>query len=153
MKSVSSLLISDYTYKRVIESDLKHNRITRDIIGACMTVHSEPGNGFQEVIYQRCLEIEFQLHGLKNARKLEMPLYYQNYEVGRRRVDFLVEDKILLELKAVTEITTTHHAQIISYLTACKLQVGLLTNFGEPSLKFKRFIKSKFRESFTKHNP
>lgn len=109
-----------------------------------MNVHSEMGNGFQEVIYQRCVEIELQEKGLQFARELEMPLYYKNNQVGSRRADFLVEDKVLLELKAVSEITTTHHAQILNYLQAYKLQVGLLINFGEESLKFKRFINSKF---------
>ena len=136
-----------------MESDLKHNQITREIIGACMNVHSELGNGFQEVIYQRCLEIEFQLRRLMYVRELVMPLYYKDHEVGKRRVDFLVEDKVLLEIKAVSEITTTHHAQILNYLTAYKLQVGLLINFGEPSLSFKRFINSKFKASFNKQTP
>jgi len=120
--------------------DLKHKDITHKIIGVCMNVHSELGNGFQEVIYQRCVEIELQEKGLQFARELEMPLYYKNNQVGSRRADFLVEDKVLLELKAVSEITTTHHAQILNYLQAYKLQVGLLINFGEESLKFKRFI-------------
>lgn len=144
---------SVHTVKKAMDSDLKHNRITRSIIGACMNVHSEIGNGFREVIYQRCLEIELKSSGLLYKRELEMPLYYQNHPVGKRRVDFLIEDKVLLELKAVSEITTAHHAQILNYLTAYKLQVGLLINFGESSLNFKRFINSKFKESFTNKNP
>ncbi len=107
-----------------------------------MQVHSTLGNGFQEVIYQRSLAIEMQETGLQFARELEMPLYYKNHEVGTRRVDFLVGNTVLVELKAVSEITTLHYAQIINYLTAFRLQVGLLINFGEKSLTFKRFIKS-----------
>jgi len=110
-----------------------------------MSVHSELGNGFQEVIYQRCVEIEFQELGVHYAREIEMPLFYKSNQVGTRRVDFLVEDKVLLELKAVSEITTTHHAQILNYLQAYKLHVGLLINFGEESLRFKRFINSNFK--------
>ncbi|QNF33824.1 GxxExxY protein [Adhaeribacter swui] len=116
--------------------------ITSKIIGCAMQVHTVLGNGFPEIVYQRSLAIEMQEAGLQFARELEMPLYYKNIEVGTRRVDFLVESKVLVELKAVSEINTLHYAQIINYLTAYKLQVGLLFNFGEESLKFKRFIKS-----------
>jgi GxxExxY protein len=101
------------------------------------------GSGFQEVIYQRCLAIEMHDAGLSFAREIEMPLFYKEQEVGTRRADFLVENLVLVELKAVSEITLIHHAQIINYLTAYKLQVGLLINFGEKSLTYKRFVKSK----------
>lgn len=80
--------------------------------------------------------------GLAFAREMEMPLFYKEQEVGSRRVDFLVEDIVLVELKAVSEILPIHHAQIINYLTAYKLQVGLLINFGAKSLTYKRFVKS-----------
>jgi len=123
---------------------LKHKELTGRIIGACMRVHSELGNGFPEVIYQRSLAIEFSHSNLEYDREISMPLYYQGQNVGSRRVDFLVEDKILLELKAVSEITSVHYAQILNYLKAYQLQIGLLVNFGEESLKFKRFINSKF---------
>ncbi len=117
--------------------------ITSKVIGCAMRVHSTLGNGFQEVIYQRCLAIEMQEAELQFAREIEMPLYYKEQEVGMRRVDFLVENTVLVELKAVAEITTLHHAQIINYLTAYKLQVGLLVNFGKKSLMYKRFVKTK----------
>lgn len=107
-----------------------------------MKVHAALGNGFQEIIYQRSLAIELHDAGLDYARELEMPLFYKGNEVGLRRVDFLVEQKILVELKAVSEITLIHHAQIINYLNAYKLEIGLLINFGEKSLNYKRFIKS-----------
>ncbi len=115
--------------------------ITSKIIGGAMRVHTALGNGFQEVIYQRCLAIEMHDTGLQFAREIEMPLYYKEQEVGTRRVDFLVENTVLLELKAVPEITSSHHAQILNYLIAYKLKIGLLINFGEKSLTFKRFIK------------
>ena len=127
-----------------METSLKHSQITGTIIGACMRVHSELGNGFQEVIYQRCLDIEFRDIGLHYERELVMPLYYKRNQVGTRRVDFLVESKVLLELKAVSEIKANHCAQILNYLTAYKLRIGLLINFGEESLRFRRFINSKF---------
>jgi GxxExxY protein len=116
--------------------------ITRKIIGCAMKVHAALGNGFQEVVYQRSLAIEMHDSGLDFARELEMPLFYKDIEVGTRRVDFLVEQKVLVELKAVSEITLIHHAQIINYLNAYRLEIGLLINFGDKSLTHKRFIKS-----------
>ncbi len=108
-----------------------------------MQIHTELGNGFQEVIYQRCLAIEYQDNKIDYAREVNMPLYYKKQKVGFRRVDFLVEEKVLVELKAVSEVTNTHYNQILNYLTAYQLEVGLLINFGEPSLKVKRFINSR----------
>lgn len=119
-----------------------HAEITRKVIGCAMKVHATLGNGFQEVIYQRSLAIEMHDSGLNFAREIEMPLFYKDNEVGTRRADFLVEQKVLVELKAITEITPVHHAQIINYLNAYKLNIGLLINFGEKSLVYKRFIKS-----------
>lgn len=119
-----------------------HAEITRKVIGCAMKVHATLGNGFQEVIYQRSLAIEMHDSGLNFAREIEMPLFYKDNEVGTRRADFLVEQKVLVELKAITEITPVHHAQIINYLNVYKLNIGLLINFGEKSLVYKRFIKS-----------
>jgi GxxExxY protein len=126
-----------------MEEQYKYEDLTGRIIGCAMKVHGAMGNGFQEVIYQRCLKIEFEDEGLQFLREQEMPLFYKSHEVGTRRVDFLVAGKILVELKATTEINDNHFAQIINYLTAYQLEVGLLLNFGTPSLQFKRFINSK----------
>ncbi len=123
--------------------EYKYSDITGSVIGCAMHVHSEFGNGFPEVIYQRCLAIEFKDQNIGFSRELSMPLFYKNKEVGKRRVDFLVEKKILVELKAVSEINETHFNQILNYLTAFQLEIGLLINFGENSLNFKRFINSK----------
>ncbi|MFD2787504.1 GxxExxY protein [Hymenobacter rubripertinctus] len=122
--------------------DSRFNHITEKIIGAAFQVHRKMGAGFQEVIYQRCLAIELEKTGLVFAREVSMPLYYDGHNVGLRRVDFLVEENVLVELKALSEITNTHFAQIINYLNAYQLEVGLLLNFGEPSLRIKRFVKS-----------
>lgn len=121
----------------------KYSDMTGKTIGCAMNVHSALGNGFQEKIYQRCLEIEFRKQGLEFAREVSMPIYYESYKVGTRRVDFLIEDRVMLEIKAQTELTDIHYAQIINYLEAYKLEVGLLINFGQKSLAFKRFINSK----------
>ena len=103
------------------------------------------GTGFQEVIYQRSLAVEMEREGLLFGREIEMPLFYKEVSVGSRRVDFLVGESVLVELKALHELTPTHYAQIINYLEAYQLEVGLLINFGERSLRFKRFIKSQQR--------
>ncbi len=121
----------------------KHADITRKIIGAAMKVHSILGNGFQEVIYQRAMVIEMTKIGLDFQRELEMPIYYDSKQIGTRRVDFLVEGKVMLELKAVTALEDVHLAQAINYLEAYGLEVGLLINFGSKSLQFRRLINSK----------
>ena len=110
-----------------------------------MTVHSALGNGFQEVIYQRALEIEMNLAGIEFKREFEMPIYYRNMHIGTRRVDFLVEGVISVELKALTQLEDVHFAQAINYLEAYNLEIGLLINFGERSLAFKRLTNKKFK--------
>ena len=125
-----------------MSTQLKNGDITEKIIGSAMKVHTYLGNGFQEVIYQRCLALEMEKQGLGFARELEMPIHYEGVEVGTRRVDFLVEDKVLVELKAITEITDVHYAQTINYLKAYQLEIGLLINFGQKKLQWKRFIKT-----------
>lgn len=103
-----------------------------------MKVHSELGNGFQETIYQRALQIEMKRQGLNFSRELEMPIYYDGIRIGTRRVDFFVEDKIMVELKAVTQLEKVHLAQALNYLEAYKMEVGMLINFGNTRLEFKR---------------
>jgi len=125
----------------------KHKEITRDIIGAAMEVHKTLGNGFQEVIYQRALEIELHNMGLNFHREFEMPIYYKEERIGTRRVDFLVEEHISVELKAITQLEDVHLAQAKNYLEAYHIEVGLLINFGSKSLQFKRLVNSKYNEA------
>ncbi len=127
------------------EEEYKHSDITHKVIGAAMKVHSTLGNGFQEVIYQRALAIEMGNQGLDFQRELEMPIHYGDEEIGTRRVDFMVEGKVMVELKAVTKLEDVHLAQAINYLEAYKLEIGLLINFGGRSLEFKRLIKSRHK--------
>lgn len=108
-----------------------------------MRVHSELGNGFQEVIYQRALEIEMKFAGLEFNREMEMPVYYRNKRIGTRRVDFFVENKIMVELKAVINLEEVHLAQAMNYLEAYQMEIGLLINFGSKSLQFKRVHNNK----------
>lgn len=126
-------------------SEFQYSELTEKIIGCAMKVHSTMGCGFQEVIYQRCLAIEMQKQGLEFEREKEIAIYYENHHVGTRRVDFLVAGCISVELKAVSELENAHFAQAINYLEAFKLDVGLLINFGETRLKFKRLFKPKHR--------
>ena len=123
-------------------SEYKYKELTGVVIGCAMQVHRTLGAGFPEAVYQRSLALEMRVAGLVFQREMTLPLYYRNEEVGARRVDFLVADVLLLELKAATEILPIHHTQIINYLNAYQLEVGLLLNFGTGSLTFKRFIKS-----------
>lgn len=114
--------------------------LTYKIIGCAMKVHSVLGNGFQEVIYQRALAIEMEKQGLHFERELEMPLFYDNQSIGSRRVDFLVEQKVMVELKALTQLEDVHLAQGLNYLVAYKVDLGLLLNFGAQSLEVKRLL-------------
>ena len=123
--------------------EYKHQTLTRTIIGCAMRVHSTLGEGFPEVVYQRSLAQELTRAKVAFQREVNMPVYYNEEIVGYRRVDFLVEEVVLVELKATSELTSAHFNQIINYLNAYRLEVGLLINFGESSLKFRRFIKTK----------
>ena len=129
----------------MIKEQYKYSELTSKIIGCAMEVHKRLGNGFQEVIYQRALAIEMRLADLSFSREHEMPIYYRDEEIGSRRVDFLVEGVISVELKAITKLGNVHLAQAINYLEAYNLEIGLLINFGEKSLNFKRLNNKKFK--------
>lgn len=116
----------------------KYSEITEKIIGCAMNVHSFLGNGFQEKIYQRALEIELRKQNIEFDREFTMTVYYEGFEVGTRRVDFLVKGVISVEIKATSNLEPVHFAQAQNYLEAYNLEVGLLLNFGEKSLRFKR---------------
>ena len=121
--------------------------ITKRIISAAMKVHSTLGNGFQEVIYQRAMEIEMPIENLSFKREMEMPIYYRETQIGTRRVDFFVEEKIMVELKAIIKLEDVHLAQAMNYLEAYKMEIGLLINFGAKSLEFKRVHNNKLLKS------
>jgi GxxExxY protein len=115
--------------------------ITGKIIGCAQKFHRFLGNGFQEVIYQRALEIEFGKEDFRFEREKEMDIFYENTLIGKRRVDFLVDGDIMVELKAITKIEEVNVAQLINYIEAYKVKVGLLINFGAKSLEVRRYIK------------
>ena len=117
---------------------MKFEEITHKIIGCAMKVHSTLGNGFQEVIYQRALAIEMRKQDMDFQREMEMKIYYEGFDIGTRRVDFFVENNIMVELKALTKLEDVHLAQAMNYCQAYNMPVGLLINFGAKSLEFKR---------------
>lgn len=118
--------------------------ITFKVIGCAMKVHNTMGNGFQEVIYQRCLAIEMDLAGLGFEREKDQTIYYNNIEVGNRRADFIVENNIVVELKALTNLEDVHLAQAKNYVLAYNHPVGLLINFGASSLQYKKLFNRRY---------
>ncbi|HZP83385.1 MAG TPA: GxxExxY protein [Chthonomonadaceae bacterium] len=124
-----------------MEARYAHADLTHKIIGCAMEVHRALGNGFQEVIYQRALAVEMAQQGLEFSREQEMRVLYKGVEIGTRRVDFFVEETVMVEIKALLQLEDVHLAQAINYLEAYGLEVGLLLNFGARSLQFKRVIK------------
>lgn len=117
---------------------MKHEDLTHKIIGCAMEVHKHLGNGFQEVVYQRALSIEMNLNNIQHEREKELPLQYKGFGIGTRRVDFFVEDKIMVEIKAIIHLEDVHLAQAMNYVEAYNMEIGLLLNFGAKSLQFKR---------------
>ena len=125
---------------------MKLEDITYKVIGCSMKIHNTLGNGFQEVIYQRCLAIELQKVGLIFEREKEQPIYYEGIHVGTRRADFVVENKIIVELKAVINLENVHLAQAKNYVVAYDFSVGLLINFGATSLQYKKIFNPNYNE-------
>jgi GxxExxY protein len=123
---------------------MKHEDITKRILAASFQVHSTLGNGFQEVIYQRALEIEFPYHDLAFQREMEMPIFYRHMQIGSRRVDFFVEELIMVELKAIIKLEDVHLAQALNYLEAYNMEIGMLINFGSRSLEYHRLTNKKY---------
>lgn len=117
------------------------SELTAKIIGCAMEVHKVLGCGFQEVIYQRALALEMNGCGPSFVREQHMEIFYKENLIGTRRADFFVENKVMLELKAVSELDDAHLAQAINYLEAYRIRVGLLINFGARRLQFKRVMK------------
>ncbi len=137
--------------KTMIDEKYKHSELTGKIIGCAMEVHNHLGNGFQEVVYQRALSLELNMQGIEHIREQEMPLQYKGFDIGTRRVDFFIDGKIMLEIKAVKELEDVHLAQAINYLEAYGMEIGLLINFGNTSLQFKRVMKPKKNQIHSKN--
>lgn len=127
---------------------MKLEEITYKIIGCSMKIHNTLGNGFQEVIYQRCLAIELQKTGLNFGREIEQSIFYEGTQVGTRRADFTVENQIIVELKAVINLEDVHLAQAKNYVVAYNFPIGLLINFGATSLQYKKVFNKNFNQDF-----
>ncbi|TRV44603.1 MAG: GxxExxY protein [Microcystis panniformis Mp_MB_F_20051200_S9] len=126
-----------------VSSQYPDSELTGKIIGCAMEVHRTLGNGFQEKIYQRALAIEMTYQGLSFSQEHEMNIIYKGTHIGTRRVDFFVEGRIMVEIKAVIKLEDVHLAQAINYIEIYRLPIGLLINFGSRSLEFKRVMKPK----------
>ena len=138
-----------------MRQDLKYKDLTGKVINAAIQVHEFLGVGFQEVIYQRALEVEMQRAGLVFAREVKQNIYYRDFSkpIGTRRADFVVANKVLVEIKAITELEPVHETQILNYLNAYRLEVGLLINFGEKKLNVKRKVLSQPIDNRLKEDP
>ena len=132
------------------------DELTYKVIGCAMEVHKTLGNGFQEVIYQRCLAIELEKKEIDFKREVEQEIYYKENHVGTRRADFIIENKLVVELKAVVDLEDVHLSQAKNYLTAYNFDIGLLINFGSASLQYKRVYranKNKSLQSINRSHP
>ena len=122
-----------------------HSGLTSSIIGCAMKVHNQLGRGFPENIYQKALAIELGRIGLAFIKEQEWNVFYDNILIGKRRVDFVVENKVMVELKAIGDFIPANYNQLINYLEAFHFEIGLLINFGKTSLEFKRFTNNKMK--------
>ena len=132
---------------------MTEEEITYKIIGCAMKVHNTLGNGFQEVIYQRCLAIELERAGLSFGREIEQTIFYEGIDVGTRRADFVVEEKVIVELKALINLENVHLAQAKNYVVAYDFPTGLLINFGSTSLQYKKVFNPKYNTVENPANP
>jgi GxxExxY protein len=129
------------------------DEITYKINGCAMKVHNTLGNGFQEVIYQRCLAIELEKAGLSYGREIEQTIFYEGIDVGTRRADFVVESQVIVELKALINLEDVHLAQAKNYVVAYDYPIGLLINFGAVSLQFKKVFNPKHTRTNSTNYP
>jgi GxxExxY protein len=128
---------------RKAEKVLRDSEVTQQIIAAAIRVHRQLGPGFLESIYEEALAVEFALSGIQFIRQYPVPLFYRDHQIGEHRLDFLVEGKIVVELKAVSELEDIYFTIGRSYLKATNLQDGLLFNFATAPLTIKRFCRER----------
>ena len=118
-----------------------YEELTEAVIGAAMEVHRMLGSGFLESVYEHALAVEFSGRRIPFERQVPIRVIYKQAQVGEYRPDFIVDGKIILEIKATTAFIPEYHAQVLHYLTATGLRLALLFNFGAKSLQFKRIIR------------
>ena len=129
------------------ESDLLYAELTRQIIGSAMEVHSTLGSGFLEAVYEDALAVEFTMRGIPFEKQKDLTVFYKGYKVREYICDYLVDNKVLVELKAIKNLTAIEEAQLLNYLKGTGFKLGLLINFGNSSLKYKRLINTNPRQS------
>ena len=134
--------IRELRIESIDEERTKHDfeELSKKIIGAAIKVHRELGPGFLESIYEQALKVEFAEHNFHFDSQKEIKIKYLGVEVGQHRLDLIVENQIILEIKAVKDLIDVHFAQLRSYLKATGLKVGLLLNFAKPALEIKRVV-------------
>lgn len=131
----------------MVNEEYKYSDTSEKIIGCALKVHQRMRSGYPELIYHKFLIIEFKKNTLPFLSEIELPIFYDEIEVGKRRIDFLIENKVIIEIKAVSELTDAHLAQALNYLEVLNLEIGLLINFGSKSLEVKRLINNKYKTS------
>jgi GxxExxY protein len=114
--------------------------VSQRVIGAAIEVHKRLGPGFRESVYEKALHVEFQKRSLAYQTKVVIPVHYDGIQVGDHELDLLVENSVVVELKAVSCFQEVHFAQLLAYLRAADVRVGLLLNFGEMPLGIKRLV-------------
>ena len=132
---------------------MNYDEVTYKINGCAMKVHRTLGIGFQEVIYQRCFAIELEKSGLTFGREIDQEIFYDGIHVGNRRADFIIENDIIVELKAIINLENVHLAQVKNYLVAYNKPIGLLINFGASSLQFKKVFNQNINFNLNPVNP
>lgn len=123
-------------------TDLKYHELTEKVIGCAMKVHRYFGIGFPEIVYKRALLAELRKQGISCMEEVEKEIIYDGKVIYKRRLDLLIENVVLVELKALKEVDKTEMNQVLNYLRVFRIETGLLLNFGTPSLFFKRYILS-----------
>jgi len=129
------------------KNSLVESGLTGEVIGTAMEVHSQLGPGFLESVYEEALAVEFELKGIKFQKQKELPVFYKGRTIKQFVCDFVVENKVIVELKAVKQIGEIEKLQVINYLKASGYEIGLLFNFGDKSLEWKRLINTKSEKS------
>ncbi len=122
-----------------MKTDLKHGLVTDQILRVFYDVYNELGHGFLESVYHRSLVLALEMKGLKVCSRVDIPVWFREHQVGHFEADILVENCVLLELKAARSLDSSHHAQLLNYLRATEIEVGLLLNFGERP-EFRRVV-------------
>jgi GxxExxY protein len=134
--------MDELNMRSILEDSRSHpfEDLSKKVIGAAIEVHSALGPGFLEVIYEEALKLELAEHGLDYECQKEIKIEYLGVQIATHRLDLVVENRIIVELKAIKELTEIHFAQLLSYLKASGIKVGLLLNFAKPRLEIRRLV-------------